>query len=58
MFICQSSLKVVFSLLFQGFKRVHALVNGNRWEDTSDRAIFDANSRELSSLTVIKVIIA
>lgn len=47
-----------FLLLFQGFKRVHAPVNGNCWEDTSDRAIFNANPRELSSLIVIKVIIA
>lgn len=58
MFICQSSLKVFFLLLFQGFKRAHALVNGNRWEDTSDSAIFNANPCELSSLIVIKVIIA
>lgn len=47
-----------FLLLFQGFKRVHALVNGNRWEDTSDSAIFNANPCELCSLIVIKVIIA
>lgn len=47
-----------FLLLFQGFKRVHAPVNGNCCEDTSDRAIFNANPRELSSLIVIKVIIA
>lgn len=58
MFICQSSMKVFFLLLFQGFKRVHAPVNGNCCEDTSDRAIFNANPRELSSLIVIKVIIA
>lgn len=57
MFICQSSMKV-FLLLFQGFKRVHAPVNENCCEDTSDRAIFNANPRELSSLIVIKVIIA
>lgn len=48
MFICQSSMKVF----------LHAPVNENCCEDTSDRAIFNANPRELHSLIVIKVIIA